>query len=205
MKKPGCRHQSRFVLSATDLALLIVMAALITAHLKAALAGSLVSLLFIAQHLAILVLTLLHRPAGVACRSYGAILLAWAGTLLPLAMRPTAEPATRAGLILLIPGSLLATAAILSLGRSFGMEPAHRGLRTRWLYRVVRHPIYAAYLLIIGGVLLSAWSWWNSVVAIIWLAVQVLRIIREEAVLAGDDAYRRYAQQVRWRLVPGLW
>ena len=54
---------TRPALSATDLALLIVMTALVKAHLEAALAGSLVSLLFGVQHIAIFVLTLLHRPA----------------------------------------------------------------------------------------------------------------------------------------------
>lgn len=121
MKKPGCQRQPRLVLSATDLALLIVMAALITAHLKAALAGSLVSLLFVAQHLAILILTLLHRPAGVACRSSGAI-LRMGRHAAPAGHAPDGCAGDTRRADLLIPGSLLATAAILSLGRSFGMS-----------------------------------------------------------------------------------
>lgn len=92
------------------------------------------------------------------------------------------------GLVLVVLGSLLATAAILSLGRSFRIEPAHRGLQTRRLYRVVRHPIYASYLPIVGGFLLSYASWWNGLVAVIWLAVQITRIQREEALLSQDCA-----------------
>jgi protein-S-isoprenylcysteine O-methyltransferase Ste14 len=199
------RHRPRLALSATDLALLIVMTVLVKAHLEAALAGSLVSLLFGVQHIAIFVVTLLHRPAAGQGSSRTDLLLAWAGTLLPLAMRATTAPVTDVGLVLVVLGSLLATAAILSLGRSFGIEPAHRGLQTRRLYRVVRHPIYAAYLPIVGGFLFSYASWWNGLVAVIWLAVQITRIQREEALLGQDAQYQHYAQQVRWRLLPGVW
>lgn len=196
-------HRPRLALSATDLALLIVMTALVKAHLEAALAGSLVSLLFGVQHIAIFVVTLLHRPAAGQVRTD--LPLAWAGTLLPLAMRATTAPVTGVGLVLILLGSLLATAAILSLGHSFGMEPAHRGLQTRRLYRVVRHPIYAAYVPIVGGFLLSYASWWNGLVAVIWLAVQITRIQREEALLGQDAQYQRYTERVRWRVLPGVW
>lgn len=194
----------RLALSATDLALLIVLTALVSAHLRAALSGSLVSLLFAAQHAAIAALTITHRPAGAHRIPSLDLLLAWGGTLLPLAMQP-APGGAAAALVLLTFGSVLATAAILSLGRSFGLEPADRGLQTRWCYRIVRHPIYAAYLLIIGGFLLSAPSWRNSLIALIWLGVQLARITREEALLSADPQYRRYMAQVRWRIVPGIW
>ena len=42
-------------------------------------------------------------------------------------------------------------------------------------------------------------------VALIWLGVQIARIRREEALLNGDERYQHYTQQVRWRLVPGVW
>jgi protein-S-isoprenylcysteine O-methyltransferase Ste14 len=43
------------------------------------------------------------------------------------------------------------------------------------------------------------------VVALIWLWVQVARIQREEALLGQDSQYQRYAKQVRWRVLPGVW
>jgi hypothetical protein len=52
-------------------------------------------------------------------------------------MRATTLPVTRVELVLVVLGSLLATTAILSLGRSFGIDPSHNGLQTRRLYRVV--------------------------------------------------------------------
>lgn len=113
-------------------------------------------------------------------------------------------PATGVGLVLVVLGSLLATAAILSLGRSFGIEPARRGLQTRQLYRVVRRPILCC--LSADRRRLSALL--RLVVerarGVIWLAVQITRIQREEALLGQDAQYRRYAQHVWWRVLPGV-
>ena len=44
------------------------------------------------------------------------------------------------GLIVVIVGKM-------SLGRSFGLMPANRGIVSTGLYRVVRHPIYLGYLI----------------------------------------------------------
>jgi protein-S-isoprenylcysteine O-methyltransferase Ste14 len=192
-------------LSTTDLLLLLVLVILMQAHLLSAIAGSLVALLFAVQHGIGAIVLLTHRPASQVSSRLWDTALGWAGTLLPLAMRATAEPAGWLSLTIVASGSLLATAAILSLGRSFGMEPAHRGLQTRGLYRLVRHPIYAAYLLIVGGFLTAHLSWWNGVVALIWLRVQVARIQREETLLRSDGHYQDYVRQVRWRLLPGMW
>lgn len=205
MSRRAFPRRVRLALSTTDLLLLVVMAALVKAHLLAALAGSLVSLLYALQHGIIAVVLLVHRPANQASARPGDVVLGWVGTLLPLAMRATTEPAGPLSLAIVVIGSLLASGAILSLGRSFGMEPAHRGLQTGKLYRIVRHPIYAAYLIIVGGFLTAYLSWWNGLVALTWLGVQIARIRREEALLSNDERYQRYAQEVRWRLVPRAW
>ncbi|MDW8234089.1 MAG: hypothetical protein RMJ54_15010 [Roseiflexaceae bacterium] len=42
-------------------------------------------------------------------------------------------------------------------------------------------------------------------IALVWLGVQTARIQREEALLRQDARYRRYAQQVQWRVLPGVW
>lgn len=68
----------------------------------------------------------------------------------------------------------------------------------------MRHPIYAAYLLIIGGFLTAHLSWSNGVVALIWLRVQVVRLQREEMLLYSDGHYQDYLRQVRWRLLLGM-
>jgi len=177
------------------------------AHLGAALNGSLVALLLLIQHFFLIVLTLLHRPAQAdVTAGNGGTVIAWAGLLLPLLMRPTeALGHDTLGTVLTALGSLGATTAMLSLGRSFGLEPAKRGIRDRSLYRLVRHPIYAAYLFIVGGFLGSYPSPWNGLIVAVWLGVQLRRIVGEEALLMHDPAYQLYAQHVRDRLFPGIW
>jgi protein-S-isoprenylcysteine O-methyltransferase Ste14 len=73
------------------------------------------------------------------------------------------------------------------------------------LYGVVRHPIYAAYILACSGVILSSPSLWNIALLIIWIGVQARRAVEEERVLTADPAYRAYAARVRYRLLPGIW
>lgn len=93
--------------------------------------------------------------------------------------------------------------AKIVLGRSFGLLPAQRGLVTAGPYRIVRHPIYCGYLIGHIGFLAANFSWRNAAVLVLLYIAQVVRIQREEAMLAASDAnYRRYQQQVRWRLLP---
>ena len=89
------------------------------------------------------------------------------------------------------------------LGRSFGLLPAQRGLVTAGPYRFVRHPIYFGYLVGHVGFLLANFSWRNFAVLGLLYAAQVVRIRREEAILAATDGdYGRYQSRVRWRLLP---
>ena len=89
------------------------------------------------------------------------------------------------------------------LGRSFGLLPAQRGLVMTGPYRLVRHPIYFGYLIGHIGFLLANFSWRNAAVLALLYVAQVIRIRREEAVLAASSGdYRRYQQRVRWRLLP---
>jgi protein-S-isoprenylcysteine O-methyltransferase Ste14 len=102
-------------------------------------------------------------------------------------------------------GNVLALAGICDLGRSFGIVAAHRGIKTSGLYRYLRHPIYAAYLLAFGGFVLAHPSVRNSVVLLVWVFIQIARIRAEERLLSADPQYAAYAQRVRDRLIPGIW
>lgn len=90
----------------------------------------------------------------------------------------------------------------LTLGRSFGVLPAARGLVTHGPYRVVRHPIYLGYLIAHVGFLLGNFSLQNVLVLGALYCAQIVRMLREEAVLGESGEYRDYAARVRWRLVP---
>jgi protein-S-isoprenylcysteine O-methyltransferase Ste14 len=65
--------------------------------------------------------------------------------------------------------------------------------------------VYAGYLLIQLGYVLQAISWRNALVLLLVTACNTGRTVAEERVLSASPQYRRYREQVRWRLVPGAW
>jgi protein-S-isoprenylcysteine O-methyltransferase Ste14 len=100
------------------------------------------------------------------------------------------------------------TAAIISLvalGRSFGFVAANRGLKTRGPYAIVRHPVYASYLLIQAGYVVQSQSLRNILIVGFATVCNVGRAVAEERLLTGSPAYLAYREQVRWRLIPYLW
>jgi protein-S-isoprenylcysteine O-methyltransferase Ste14 len=131
--------------------------------------------------------------------------LAFAATCLPLVMRPTA-PATSAvtGNLLQVVGLCFVAASLLSLRRSFGIVPAHRGIRTEGLYTFVRHPLYASELFAIFGFVIANPSVWNIS---LWLGDCVLQFARargEEGFLGVDPVYSQYRDRVKYRFIPGV-
>lgn len=92
----------------------------------------------------------------------------------------------------------------MSLGRSFAILPANRGVVTGGAYRFVRHPIYAGYLAGHILFLLSSFSIYNFTVYAIITVFQIHRILREERILALTEEYRDYLTRVRYRLCPGI-
>jgi protein-S-isoprenylcysteine O-methyltransferase Ste14 len=135
-------------------------------------------------------------------------LLAAAGTFGGLLLRPSgAHPrwGVDAGLTLQLIGLVIAVTALIALGRSFGFVAADRGLVTRGPYAVVRHPVYAAYILIQTGYLLQSVSVRNVVVLLLATACNIGRAIAEERVLAAGADYQAYRLKVPHRLIPGLW
>jgi len=101
------------------------------------------------------------------------------------------------GLIVVVTGKL-------SLGRSFGLAPANRGVVQTGLYRFVRHPIYLVYLITHIGFVIANPADWNLMLLGMADLALMLRACREEATLAMDPSYREYMQRVRWRVLPGV-
>lgn len=74
------------------------------------------------------------------------------------------------------------------------------------LYGVVRHPMYAATLLLFLSMPLVMGSALALVPFLVYPALLARRIQNEEAVLVqGLEGYAAYKQRVRWRLVPFVW
>ena len=87
----------------------------------------------------------------------------------------------------------------------FGVRPALRGLATRGPYRLVRHPLYLAYVIADIGYNLQEWSYATLMLVAAGWASMIYRIYAEERVLSRDPNWADYTARVRYRLVPGIW
>jgi protein-S-isoprenylcysteine O-methyltransferase Ste14 len=199
----------RASITRADLALIGIYTWFVVINLRAAWRGDLSVLILILQECCVIGLALMRRRARTAAGwDSPAALLGWCGTLAPLFVRPAdlaSRPLLWVGVAAQGVGNALAVAGICDLGRSFGIVAAHRGIQTGGLYRAVRHPIYAAYLLAFGGFVLAHPSLCNSMVLLVWAGIQIARIQSEERLLGEDPVYCAYQRAVRYRLVPGLW
>lgn len=152
------------------------------------------------------VFLLIRRDPDQTRHSWRSWITTTGGTLVPLLLRPTdavADPLV--GQLVETTGFMIQIVAALSLNRSFGLLPAHRGIQSEGLYRIVRHPLYAAYTLIFAGFLLNNPSLANLAIVAVGTAFQVLRIREEEGLLLAYPAYAAFAEKVRWRLIPAIW
>ena len=104
----------------------------------------------------------------------------------------------------LIFAAILIILALLSLGRSFGIVPSNRGIQTRGLYSIVRHPIYASYILFDIIFLSITFSLFNLSIFCVFFLAQYLRAIYEERFLIRDPVYQQYAEETRYRLFPRI-
>jgi protein-S-isoprenylcysteine O-methyltransferase Ste14 len=73
-------------------------------------------------------------------------------------------------------------------------------------YAWVRHPMYAAALLMLTGIPVSLGSWWGLLVIVAILPAILWRLLDEERFLASNlVGYVEYQGSVRYRLLPLIW
>ncbi len=74
------------------------------------------------------------------------------------------------------------------------------------LYGIVRHPMYAATLLLFLSMPLVLASAWSFVIMLIYIPIIALRIRNEEQVLERElKGYTEYKQRVRYKVIPFIW
>ena len=163
---------------------------------------------FFAQQMWIMIAFLARRSPRAVSRRVGDRALAFAGTFGGVLLQPGGAHlrwGLDAGLVLQLTGLAISVASLLALGRSFGSVAADRGIVARGPYAVVRHPLYAGYLLILVGYVVQSISLWNVLVVLFVIGCDVGRSLVEERLLAKSGEYQGYRRQVRWRLLPGIW
>jgi protein-S-isoprenylcysteine O-methyltransferase Ste14 len=169
--------------------------------------GRFTGLLFLAAESLVVVLMIVRRRTKIVDRSLPTAVLTTISLLGPPLMRTNEGLSLVPDLMTAIVTTVGVTIVIISkvtIGRSFGIAPANRGVVARGPYNIVRHPIYAGYLLTHAAALVAYPSTWNIVVIVGGDIALVLRALAEERVLSADRAYQDYCGRVAWHLVPGV-
>jgi protein-S-isoprenylcysteine O-methyltransferase Ste14 len=166
---------------------------------------------YVSQHLLVLAFAFARRAPEVqdhSLPSNAAVIVSYGypyAQVLLLGWRP-GEPAWPAGgTVLVTLAACLSLASLISLGRSFGIRPALRGLQTNGTYQFVRHPIYLSYVIGDVGYNLYEWNVGTILLVLVGWASLFYRIRAEERVLSHDPGWLAYVASVPYRLLPGLW
>ena len=185
--------------------ILSVLFAAFLIRIAPSLAGAPFNWALVASESLVVVFVLIRRPAAEVSTRPADWVFGMLGTLLPLLVKPggaamIGPPALTAFFMLV--GLMISIWAKIALQRSFGIAAANRGVIESGPYRLVRHPMYAGYILVQVGFLLGNPSLWNLGVYGAALVFQVARILAEERLLSADPAYVELKKRVRFRLLP---
>jgi protein-S-isoprenylcysteine O-methyltransferase Ste14 len=169
--------------------------------------GRLTGLLLLVGEALVVVLTITRRRAALVDRS----VLAGVMTMMSLAGPPLLRVAHLPPVVpdiltacLSASGLMLVIAGKLTLGRSFGIAPANRGVVVAGPYSFVRHPIYTGYLITHLAFLIANPTPLNAIIVGLADGALIIRALIEERVLVRDVAYQAYCRRVGWHLVPGV-
>jgi len=167
--------------------------------------------IYVSQHLVVLGIALTRPVPKVLDRSRpsgAAVVVAYAypyAQVLYLRWIPGEPVWPMGGLVLVTLAAFLSLASLLSLGRRFGIRPALRDLVTTGPYRLVRHPMYLAYVIADIGYNLQEGNSGTVLLTMAGWASLLYRIHAEERVLSQHGGWPAYTTLVRYRLVPGVW
>lgn len=150
--------------------------------------------------------TIIRRNAWMVTTRPLDWMIALIGTALPLFVRAGGHPIapTMVGTVFMLIGLFVSICSKLTLRRSFGLVAANRGLVHSGPYRIVRHPIYAGYILIYVGFLLNNPLAWNFTLYLLTIGLLIWRVRAEEIVLTQDPDYAAFMQRVHYRVMPGV-
>ncbi len=169
--------------------------------------GRVTGLLLLASEGLVVVLMIIRRPSHDVDRRWVSRLITTLSIVGPPLVRPLPTPAGHEDVVTAIVSAVglgFVVLSKISLGRSFGLVPANRGIVSSGPYRLVRHPIYLGYLVTHVAFLVANPLGWNLCVLVAADLALLVRAVYEERTLEHDAAYRAYEGRVRWRIVPGL-
>ena len=115
-----------------------------------------------------------------------------------------------AGFALYIVGAFVrggAMAALADRFKSWEVRRNRRGVETRGVYALVRHPSYLGMLLMTVAAPIVLSQWWAVPAAALFAPLAARRVEAEERLLKSvyGAEYERYLGATRARLMPGIW
>jgi protein-S-isoprenylcysteine O-methyltransferase Ste14 len=167
----------------------------------------LTGLLLLVSEALVVVFTIIRRPAQAVDRSAFTWIITGLALIGPPLLRAGDQPGLApdyATAMISAAGVSLVIVAKLTLGRSFGIVPANRGVVATGPYRWMRHPIYTGYIVSHLAFVAAHPRAWNIAVLLVADTALILRALLEERVLNQDETYRAYCSRVGWHLVPGV-
>ena len=91
------------------------------------------------------------------------------------------------------------------LSRTVKVEEGQKVVDTG-LYGIVRHPMYAATILLFMSMPIILGSWYALIVFLLYPALIIARLKDEEKLLSKElDGYEAYCEKVKYRLIPFIW
>ena len=145
-----------------------------------------------------------RRSDPTAVSGRGSSIIIVVAALFPLLARPDGEIFWEGGTWVAAAGAILGFLSALSLGRSFALAPAVRGIVSTGPYALIRHPMAVAFVIVAAGFLSIHFNPWNAAILGTAVALAFVAVVLEERLLFGDRDYQDYAARTRWRFVPGL-
>lgn len=162
-------------------------------------------IIFLFDQFLILFFTLIRINANTISLKFSDWLIAVMGTIFPLLMGPLGDNAILSATIALpvmLTGMCLHLVSKIYLRRSFGIVPALREIKSLGPYRIIRHPIYAGYMIVQAALFLSGPTFYNFCITSVSWVLFILRIVAEEKILLNDPEYQKLIKQTPYRLIP---
>ena len=169
--------------------------------------GRVTGLLLLVSESLVVIFTIMRRPAALVDRSAAAGVVTLMSVAGPPLLRAAQLPALVPDIVtacVLTSGLILVIFGKITLGRSFGLVPANRGVVVGGPYSFVRHPIYTGYLIAHLAFLIANPTPLNAIIIGLADGALIIRALMEERVLVRDVVYQAYCRRVGWHLVPGL-
>jgi len=163
----------------------------------------------LARNTGLTLVFLLRRPSRLTSQRVKDWLVAITGTVITylyvtIGTKPIFPSLVPFAYVVMVTAAFLSAIAVVNLGRSFGIVPSNRGIKTKGFYVVVRHPIYLLYMLHDIGWNLNCFSARNCCVFVLYCLLTYSRAKCEERLLRQDPAYQEYASKTRYMFFPGI-